>query len=35
MWPGAIANPAVLDEVYRITGVEVARDRVKMLTGDA
>ena len=34
MWPGAIANPAVLDELFRVTDVQVASDRVKMLTGD-
>ena len=33
-WPGAVANPAVLNEVFRITGVEVAHNPVKMLKGN-
>jgi hypothetical protein len=34
MWPGAVANPAVLNEVFRITGVEVGHKAVKMLRGN-
>ena len=34
MWRGAVANPAVLNEVFRITGVKVAHDPVKILRGN-